>query len=263
MMRSLWTSATGMQSQQLTTDVVANNLSNVNTTGFKRSRVDFQDLLYQDMRSPGAATSEAGTIVPVGIQVGLGSKPVAVSKMFSQGNLQSTSNELDVAISGGGFYQIALPNGTTAYTRDGAFKKDATGQIVNSDGYPLEPAMVIPSDATEVTISSDGSVSVKIGTSADLTSLGTIQLATFVNSAGLTSMGGNLLGESTASGAPTVSNPGEGAAGSLSQGFLEMSNVNMVEEMINLISSQRAYELNSKVIQTSDDMLSQVASLKR
>lgn len=263
MIRSLWTSATGMQAQQMNIDVIANNLTNVNTTGFKRSRTDFQDLLYQTLRAPGTDTSAAGTQVPSGIQLGHGVKPVAVTKMFSQGSYNMTGNDLDMLIAGHGFFQVQLPSGETGYTRDGSFKLNSTGQVVTSDGYALQPGFTVPDNTTEITVGQDGSVSVTIDGETTPTNLGQIQLARFVNPAGLSAEGGNLFKESNASGAPITGNPGEDGMGEITQRFLEMSNVNMVEEMVNMISSQRAYEINSKTIQTADDMLGQVSNLKR
>lgn len=263
MIRSLWTSATGMQAQQLNIDVIANNLTNVNTTGFKRSRTDFQDLLYQTMRSPGTDTSAAGTQVPSGIQVGHGVKPVAVTKMFTQGSYFMTGNDTDMLIAGHGFFQVQLPNGETAYTRDGSFKVNSAGQLVTTDGFPVMPGFTIPDDATEITVGQDGSVSVTVDGETTPTNLGQIQIARFINPSGLLAEGSNLFKESNASGAPTVGNPGENGLGEITQRFLEMSNVNMVEEMVNMITSQRAYEINSKTIQTADDMLGQVSNLKR
>ncbi|MBF0284382.1 MAG: flagellar basal-body rod protein FlgG [Magnetococcales bacterium] len=263
MMRALWTSATGMQAQQLNIDVIANNLTNVNNTGFKRSRTDFQDLLYQTMRTPGSDTSQAGTQVPTGIQLGHGTKAVSVTKMFTQGSYFETGNDLDMLIAGDGFFQVQMPDGTTAYTRDGSFKRDSTGRVVTSDGYPLLPGFTIPVDASEITVGPDGSFNVLQAGNQTPTNLGQIQLARFVNSAGLKSLGSNLYKETNASGAAQAGNPGETGMGEITQRFLEMSNVNMVEEMVNMISAQRAYEINSKTIQTADDMLGQVASLKR
>ncbi|MBF0610194.1 MAG: flagellar basal-body rod protein FlgG [Magnetococcales bacterium] len=263
MIRALWTSATGMQAQQTNIDVIANNLSNVNTTGFKRSRADFQDLLYQTMRAPGTDTSQAGTQVPSGIQLGHGTRVSSVSKMFTQGDYVHTGNELDMAIEGQGFFQVQMPDGSTAYTRDGAFKRDVNGTVVTPDGYPLVPNFTIPPDTTTITVGPDGTFSVIQSGNPNPTQLGTIQLAQFVNPAGLSAAGRNLYTETAASGNAIPGTPGTDGLGTVQQTFLEMSNVNMVEEMINMITTQRAYEINSKTIQTADDMLGQVANLKR
>ncbi|VAW37466.1 Flagellar basal-body rod protein FlgG [hydrothermal vent metagenome] len=262
MMRSLWTASTGMDAQQFRIDVIAHNLANVNTAGFKKTRADYQDLLYQDMKSPGSSSS-LSTIVPTGIQVGQGVKVVSTSKLFTQGNYQQTQNPLDITIEGKGFFQITLPSGDIGYTRDGAFKVDNAGNMVNSDGYLLEPQITLPSDTIDVTISSDGIVSVTQPSVTTPTQVGNIEVANFINAAGLRSTGKNMYLETEASGAPTTSVPGEFGTGTLAQGFLEMSNVSVVEEMVNMITSQRAYELNSKAIQTSDDMLRTINGLKR
>jgi flagellar basal-body rod protein FlgG len=259
MMRALWTAGTGMVAQQANIDVISNNLANVNTTGFKKSRADFQDLMYQIVRQPGAATG-ADTQLPTGIQMGHGVRQVATQKIYTQGDYQSTGNNLDVAIEGDGFFMITMPDGTLAYTRDGSFKKDSAGRVVTSEGYPLEPQITIPTNATAITIASDGRATATIpGGTQDL---GQIQLTRFVNPAGLESIGRNLLKETAASGAPVVSNPGEEGAGTLVQKYLEMSNVQVVEEMVNMIVAQRAYEMNSKAITTSDQMLSIAANLR-
>lgn len=260
MIRSLWTAGTGMGAQQANLDVISNNLANVNTTGFKKSRSDFADLMYQNMRQAGASTG-ADTMVPSGIQMGHGTRQVATQKIYTQGSFQSSDNEFDLAIAGSGFFQITMADGTLAYTRNGSFQKDATGRVVNSDGYPLEPAINVQEGTTAITISSEGIVTAtRGGTTEDL---GQITLAQFINPAGLESMGGNLLKETVASGAPIVNNPGEEGAGKLVQKYVEMSNVQVVEEMVNMIVAQRAYEVNSKAIQTADDMLEKAAALKR
>lgn len=249
-----------MGAQQSNLDVISNNLANVNTTGFKKSRTDFQDLMYQTLRQAGAATG-ADTQLPSGIQVGHGVRQVATQKLYGQGNFQSTGNDFDVAIEGDGFFQITMPDGTVAYTRDGAFKKDSQGRMVTSEGYPLEPGITVPENSTGITISSDGRVTATIpGGTEDL---GQITIARFVNPAGLESIGRNLVKETAASGAAVVGNPGTDGAGTLVQQYLEMSNVQVVEEMVNMIVAQRAYEVNSKAIQTADDMLEKAASLKR
>ncbi len=259
MMRALWTAGTGMVAQQANIDVISNNLANVNTTGYKKSRADFQDLMYQIVRQPGAATG-ADTQLPTGIQVGHGVRHVATQKIYTPGNYQSTGNDLDIAIEGDGFFQITMADGTIAYTRDGAFKKDSAGRVVTSDGYPLEPQITIPANATGITVAADGRVTASIPTGTQ--DLGQLQLARFVNPAGLESMGRNLAKETAASGAPVVSNPGEEGTGTLVQKYLEMSNVQVVEEMVNMIVAERAYEMNSKAITTSDQMLSIAANLR-
>jgi flagellar basal-body rod protein FlgG len=262
MIRSMWSAATGMQAQSLNIDVIANNLANVTTTGFKRSRAEFQDLLYETMRPAGSASSET-TQVPTGIQLGHGTRPVAVSKLFSGGELQLTKNELDLAIEGDGFFQITQPNGTTAYTRAGAFKLDREGRIVNPDGFLLDPEISIPADAISVAVGMDGTVSVLQAGESAPREVGTIQLARFANPAGLQSIGKNLLLATEASGDAISGTAGEDSFGTIAQGFLEMSNVNVVDEMVNMITAQRAYETNSKVVQASDDMLQIANNLKR
>lgn len=254
MIRSLWTGTTGMNSQQLNLDVIANNLANVNTTGFKKSRADFQDLLYQTMKIPGSTTS-ADTESPTGIQVGLGSRPAAVSKVFTQGDLILTENELDVAIEGKGFLQVQLPDGETAYTRSGALKRDGQGRITTSEGFLLIPNIVVPEGATDLTISKTGVVSVTIGNAVEAVEIGNLQLATFTNNAGLLAIGQNLYRESPASGGPILGQPGADGYGTLLQAYLEGSNVNIIEEIANMITTQRAYEINSKSISTSDSMM--------
>jgi len=262
MMRALWTAGTGMAAQQANIDVVSNNLANVNTTGFKKSRADFQDLMYQTVRQAGSTTGP-DTQLPTGVQIGLGVRQVATQKIYTAGTLQQTGNSLDVAIEGDGFFQITMPDGTLAYTRDGSFKKDSTGRVVTSEGYLLEPAITIPDTATEVSISSTGVVTATMPGQTTPQELGQIQIARFVNPAGLESIGRNLLKETAASGAPTVSNPGADGAGTLVQKYLEMSNVQVVEEMINMIVAERAYQMNSKAITTADEMLEQAANLRR
>jgi len=262
MIRALWTAATGMQAQQLAVDTIANNLANANTVGFKRARADFQDLLYQTIKEAGTSTT-SNTIEPTGIQIGLGTAPAAVSKNFSQGNFKETGNTLDLAIAGKGFFQITMPDGTTDYTRAGSFKLDDTGRIVTSEGYPLSPQIVIPSDTTSISIGSDGTVSVLEAGQSTPSQVGTIQLASFANPSGLKALGHNLYQITTSSGAPILGNAGTNGLGTIEQGVLEMSNVSVVQEMVNMIASQRAYELNSKAIQTADSMLQTVNSLKR
>lgn len=251
-----------MEAQNLSITVIANNLANVSTTGFKKSRADFQDLLYQTIRTPGATSAESLQI-PTGIQVGMGVKPVSVQKIFLQGDYQQTGNNLDTAIEGDGFFQILMPDGTTAYSRDGAFKLNSDGQIVNSDGYTLEPAITIPSNTTNISISSDGKISVTQAGSTTPKQVGQIELANFINPGGLNSLGKNLFQPSGSSGDPTTSNPGTNGLGTISQGNIEMSNVNVVEEMVNMIVSQRAYEVNSKAVQASDQMLQITNNMKQ
>ncbi len=262
MIRSLWTAVTGMQAQELNIDVISNNLANVNTSGFKKSRAEFQDLLYENMRPAGVASSQ-DTIVPTGIQLGHGTRPVAVQKIFTQGDFQNTKNELDWAIEGEGFFQIEIPNGETSYSRSGGFKLDADGRIVNPDGFPLVPELTIPTDTVSVSVGMDGTVSVIQAGDSTPTEIGSIQLARFINPAGLRSMGKNLYVPSEASGDEITGTPGENGLGTIAQGFLEMSNVSVVDEMVNMITAQRAYEINSKVIQTADDMLQIANNLKR
>lgn len=261
-MRSLSTAATGMLAQQLNVETIANNIANATTTGFKRQRAEFADLLYQTERRVGTQSSDTGTIVPAGVQIGHGVKPVAVYRIHEQGNLQQTENPLDVAIKGRGFFQVSLPDGTTAYTRDGSFKLSSTGEIVNADGYTVAPGITIPANATSITIDGTGQVQATIAGQTTPTLAGQLQLATFVNEAGLENIGDNLLTETEASGAATTGNPGAIGFGTLQQNFLETSNVNIVQEITSLITAQRAYEINSKVIQASDDMLNTINQLR-
>jgi flagellar basal-body rod protein FlgG len=260
MIRSLWIARTGLDAQQTQLDVISNNLANVSTNGFKRARAVFEDLLYQNMRQPGAQTSQQ-TQVPTGLQLGTGVRPVATARVFTQGNLQKTDNTLDVAVNGNGFFQILLPDGTTGYTRDGSFHKDNQGQIVTSEGYPLQPNITVPADAQTVSIGNDGTVTVTQPGSPAATEIGAIQLATFVNNGGLLSIGQNLYLETAASGAPTPNAPGTNGAGIVNQGYVETSNVNVAEELVTMIQTQRAYELNSKVISTSDAMLGRLTQM--
>lgn len=262
MIRSLYTAATGMLAQDLNVSVIANNLANVNTSGFKRSRADFQDLLYQNLRLVGTL-SDNGNQVPTGIQLGLGVKPAAIQKIFIQGDFAQTQNPLDMAIEGNGFFQVTQADGTLAYTRSGSFKIDNTGQIVTSDGLLLDPAITIPVDTLVIGIDTQGTVSVTQPETTTPTVLGTIQLATFQNPAGLQAIGSNLFEETDASGPATVGNPGIDDRGNIQQGFLELSNVSVVEEMVNLITAQRAYEVNSRTVQTADEMLQIANTLKR
>lgn len=262
MMRALWTAGSGMIAQQTNIDVISNNLANVNTTGYKKSRVDFQDLVYQNLRDPGAPSGQGGQL-PTGLQLGHGVRPVATQKIYTQGSYQQTGNPLDVVIEGQGFLQVTLPDGSIAYTRDGALKKDGEGRIVTSEGYLLEPQITLPENALSVTISSDGIVSVTTPGNSTPQQIAQIELATFINPAGLNSIGRNLLTETAASGAPITGTPGQDGIGTVIQGYIEMSNVQVVEEMVNMIVAQRAYETNSKAIQTSDEMLQQANNLRR
>lgn len=262
MIRSLFIAATGMEAQKLNIDVIANNLSNVNTAGFKKGRADFQELMYQNIKTPGALSAE-GAQIPSGIQVGLGVRPVAVQKIFTQGDFASTGNNLDMVIEGDGFFKILKPDGEVAYTRTGAFKLDSEGRIVTSDGYPLEPSITIPSNTLNITVGSDGKVSALQAGSAAPTEVGQIELARFINPAGLKALGKNLFVPTGSSGEPITGNPGSEGIGTIAQGFLELSNVNIVEEMVNMIVSQRAYEINSKAVQASDDMLQIANNLRR
>jgi flagellar basal-body rod protein FlgG len=251
-----------MLAQQLSVEVISNNIANSSTTGFKRLRAEFADLLYQDQRRVGTQTSNTGTIVPAGIQIGVGVKPVSVYRINEQGNLLQTTNPLDVAIKGRGFLQVTMPDGTTAYTRDGSLKLNDTGEIVTQDGFPIVPGLTVPATATELTISAEGQVQATIPGQTAPTLVGQLQLANFINPAGMDAIGDNLLTETQASGAPTTGNPGDVGFGTLQQNFLEGSNVNMVSEMTDLITAQRNYEMNSKVVQASDDMMSTVVSMK-
>ncbi len=260
MIRSLWIARTGLDAQQTQLDVISNNLANVSTNGFKRGRAVFEDLLYQTLRQPGAQSSQQ-TQIPAGLQLGTGARPVTTARIHTQGNLQQTGNALDLGINGAGFFQITLPDGTIAYTRDGSFQKDNQGQIVTSNGYPLQPAVTIPADALSVTISPDGVVSVTQPGNAAATQIGTIQVATFINPGGLQSIGENLYMETAASGAPTPNTPGLNGAGVLNQSYVETSNVNVAEELVTMIQTQRAYEINSKVVSTSDAMLGRLTQL--
>ena len=262
MLRALHTAATGMHAQQINIDTIANNIANVNTTGYKQSRAEFQDLLYQDLRPAGTASSTS-TEYPTGLQVGLGTMPVATARNFAQGDFRKTDNPLDVVISGKGFFQVSLPSGETAYTRDGSFHTDQNGTLVTSDGNPLEPAITIPAGSQGIVIGSDGTVSVTQDGQINAQQIGTIQIADFQNPSGLSGIGRNLLLPSTASGLATAGNPGTNGLGLVNQGFLEQSNVNVVEEMVNMIIAQRAYEVNSRAVRVADDMLQQVNNLIR
>lgn len=261
MLRSLWIAKTGMEGQQTKLDAISNNLANVGTNGFKRGGVLFEDLMYQNLRPAGAATAETATL-PTGLQQGLGVRAAGITRSFSQGNLAQTGNAYDVAIKGNGFFQIQMPDGTTGYTRDGAFQVDANGQLVTNSGFAVQPGITIPANALTVTIANDGTVQVTTpGNAANPTTVGQIQIASFVNPAGLEPRGGNLYVETAASGAPNAGAPNQNGLGALQQGFVEGSNVNVVEELVSMIATQRAYELNSKAIQTSDQMLQRLGQL--
>ena len=260
MMRSLWISKTGMEAQQLQLDTISHNLANVSTNGYKRSHAVFEDLMYQNLRQAGAASSEQ-TALPTGLQVGLGTRAVATARNLSQGNLQQSSNTLDVAIRGNGMFEIQLPDGTTGYTRDGSFQVSSTGQIVTNNGFIVQPGITIPAQAQSVTIGNDGTVSVVLPGQALPSRVGQLQLVGFVNPAGLEPKGQNIFGETAASGTPNAGTPGQNGLGFVQQGFVETSNVNVVEELVQMIQTQRAYELNSKAIQTSDQMLQKLAQL--
>lgn len=261
-MRAMNIAATGMQAQQLNVEVISHNIANINTTGYKQQRAEFQDLLYENIRRPGAPSSDADTIVPAGVQMGLGVKTAAVYRIDSQGSLLPTDNPLDMAIEGNGFFPIDLPTGETGYTRAGSFQLDANGQIVTADGHPLQPGIVIDATATEIGINASGTVVVKLPGQQQEQVVGNIQLATFPNRAGLEALGDNLFKETEASGGAALATPGLDGAGTVRQGFVEASNVNIVGELTNMITAQRAYEMNSKVIQTTDEMYSTVTQMR-
>lgn len=257
MTSALWVAKTGLDAQQMRMSVISNNLANASTTGFKQGRAQFEDLLYQNVRQTGGQSSQ-NTQLPSGLMLGTGVRIVSTAKVFTQGNLVQTGNKLDLAINGRGFFQVQLPDGTTAYTRDGAFQINAEGQLVNSSGYLLQPEVTLPANAQNVTIGSDGTISAQLPNQPAANAVGTIQLADFVNPAGLQAVGGNLFVESAASGSPQTGAPDANGMGSISQGFLETSNVNVVEELVDMIETQRAYEMNSKAIATTDQMLQYV-----
>jgi flagellar basal-body rod protein FlgG len=261
-MRSLNIAATGMLAQQLNVEVISNNIANMNTTSFKRQRAEFQDLLYQDERRVGSSSSDSGTIVPAGVQIGVGVKTAAVYRITEQGNLVSTDNTYDVAIQGKGFFKVTLPSGDTAYTRAGSFQLSPSGVIVTADGYQVSPAITIPPDAVNVSINSSGEVLVKTQGNVTPQNVGQLQLVTFANEAGLEPMGDNLFLETPASGTATSGTPGKSGVGTILQGFLETSNVNVVQEITNLITAQRAYEMNSKVIESSDQMMQTLTQMR-
>lgn len=260
MIRSLYIAKTGLEAQQTNLDVVTNNLANVSTNGFKKSRAVFEDLLYQNVRQPGAQSSQQ-TQLPSGLQIGTGVRAVATERIHTQGNPQQTGNSKDVMINGSGFFQVLMPDGTTGYTRDGSFQTDSNGQLVTSSGYVLQPPITVPSNALSMTVARDGTVSVTTPGSAATTQIGSIQVANFINPAGLESLGENLYAETSASGTAQTNTPGTNGSGVLMQGYVETSNVNVVEEMVNMIQTQRAYEINSKAITTSDQMLQKISQL--
>ncbi|MEN3755106.1 flagellar basal-body rod protein FlgG [Mangrovibacter yixingensis] len=260
MISSLWIAKTGLDAQQTNMDVIANNLANVSTNGFKRQRAVFEDLLYQTIRQPGAQSSEQTTL-PSGLQIGTGVRPVATERIHNQGNLNQTDNSKDIAIKGEGFFEVQLPDGTTAYTRDGSFQLDSNGQLVTNGGFPVQPAITIPSNALSITVARDGVVSVTLQGQTATQQVGQLNLATFINTSGLESIGENLYTETQASGAPTESTPGQNGAGLLYQGYVETSNVNVAEELVNMIQVQRAYEINSKAVSTTDQMLQKLSQL--
>jgi len=260
MMRSLWTSKTGMEAQQTQLDHISHNLANSATNGYKKSHAVFEDLMYQNLRQAGANSSEQTTL-PTGLQVGLGTRAVATARVFSQGNLQQTSSTFDLAIRGNGFFEVQMPDGSAGYTRDGSFQVNAQGQLVTNNGYLLQPAITVPTNAQTVTIGLDGTVTATLPNQTTPQTLGQIQLTNFINPPGLEPKGQNLFAETAASGTPQTGAPGQNSLGQLQQGFVETSNVNVVEELIGMIQTQRAYELNSKAIQTSDQMLQRLAQL--
>ena len=260
MNRSLYIAATGMNAQQAQMDTISNNLANVSTNGFKGSRAVFEDLLYQTIRQPGANSTQQ-TELPSGIQLGTGVQHVATERLYTQGNLQQTGNSKDVAINGQGFFQVQMPDGTTAYTRDGSFQTNAQGQLVTSSGYQVLPAITIPQNATSLTIDNDGVISMSTTSSTTTTQIGSLQVATFINPTGLDAKGENLFQETTSSGTPNVATPGLNGAGTLNQGYVEASNVNVVQELVNMIQTQRAYEINSKAVTTSDQMLQTLSQM--
>lgn len=260
MMGALWTAATGMRAQQTNIDVTSNNLANANTFGYKKVRAEFKDLMYRTAKEAGTPM-QSGTQTPVGTEIGMGVRNSATNRMFSQGDFQQTENPLDVVIEGDGFFQIQKPDGTLAYTRDGAFKVDGNGQVVTSDGFLLVPQITVPQGSSNLSISSEGTVNVKIG--ENLSQIGQISIARFINPSGLTAIGKNMFQPTAASGQAVVGNPGTDGFGSIQQGYVEMSNVKVVEEMVNLIVAQRAYEANSKSVQTADEMLGMANNLRR
>ncbi len=262
MIKAMRTAASGMAAQQMNVDTIANNLANVNTTGFKRSKLEFQDMLYKHIRQAGTSAM-TGTVVPTSLEVGYGTRPVSTVRQFEVGDLSETGNPLDLAIEGNGFFQVTLPDGTVAYTRDGSFKLSQDGQFSTSDGFFVTPEITVPDDAEMISVGFDGRVYAKIVGQVDPQELGQLELVKFINPAGLEAMGHNLYTQSAASGDPIAGAPGEDGLGRLSQGYLELSNVDVVQEMVNMIVAQRAYEVNSKAIQTSDEMSGMATNLKR
>ncbi|NTU60705.1 MAG: flagellar basal-body rod protein FlgG [Deltaproteobacteria bacterium] len=262
MIRALWTAAAGMNCQQLNVDLIANNLANVNTAGFKRSRPDFQDLLYQSLRGAGTG-STSGATYPVGMEVGMGARVVSTEKNFTQGDFRETGNPLDLVVEGGGFFQVILPDGSTGYTRAGAFKLDSEGRLTTGEGWLVTPEITVPNSTVQITVGSDGTVSLKNGQTGTVTNATQLQLARFPNPAGLESIGHSVFRATDASGTAITGIPGSEGMGAINQGFLEMSNVSVVEEMVNLIAGQRAYEVSSKAIQASDEMLQMANNVRR
>jgi flagellar basal-body rod protein FlgG len=260
MINSLWIAKTGMEAQQMQLDVISNNLANSSTNGFKRANAVFEDLIYQNLRQTGSNSSEQSQL-PTGLQVGLGVRTVATSRSFAQGALQQSGNKLDVAVQGNGFFQVTMPDGTTNYTRDGSFQVDSQGRLVTANGLPIANGITVPANATSVAIAGDGTVTAQIPGTTAPQNIGTIALASFINPAGLDPKGQNLFAESPASGQPNTGNPGTNGLGALMQGFVETSNVNVVQELVTMIQTQRAYEMNSKAIQTSDQMLQKLSQL--
>ena len=260
MMKSLWIAKTGMTAQQTQLDVISHNLANVSTTGFKRNNAVFEDLIYQNLRQVGANTTEQNQL-PTGLHLGLGVRTVATSRNFTQGSLQETKNSLDVAINGNGFFEVTMPDGTIGYTRDGSFQVDAQGRVVTSSGLPVANGITVPQGATSISISADGVVSAIVAGNTQPQQLGSLAMSSFINPAGLEPVGQNLFKESAASGQPQQGTPGTNGLGFIKQGFLESSNINVVEELVNMIQTQRAYEMNSKAIQTSDQMLAKLSQL--
>jgi flagellar basal-body rod protein FlgG len=261
-MRAMDIAATGMLAQQLNVEVISNNIANINTTAFKGQRAEFQDLLYQSERRVGSASSDNGTIVPSGVQIGIGVKTAAVNRMMAQGNLTNTNNTLDVAIQGNGFFQIKMPDGTTSYTRAGSFQLSPTGEIVTADGYTVMPGLTLPANTTAVTINSSGQVLAQVTGQTNAQTVGQLELASFPNPAGLEALGDNLYSQTEASGTATTGNPGNTGFGTLQQGFLETSNVNIVTQITDLITAQRAYEMNSKVITAANEMQQTLTNLR-
>ncbi|MFC0267320.1 flagellar basal-body rod protein FlgG [Kushneria aurantia] len=260
MISALWTAKTGLEGQQTQMDVISNNLANVSTNGFKRSRAVFQDLVYQNLRQPGSMSS-AQTNLPTGLQIGTGVRPAATERLHTQGNLEQTGNSKDVAIQGDGFFAVQMPDGTSSFTRDGSFQVDQNGQLVNTNGYPIQPAIVVPQNALSMSIAQDGTVSVQTPGNPNSQQIGQLQLTQFINPAGLESIGDNLYRETDASGPRNDTVPGLNGAGTLRQNFVETSNVNVVEEMVSMIETQRSYEINSKAVSTVDQMLGRLTQI--